>query len=66
MCSFFGPLTDSMKHNLSPWGTGSFGTFNLRGGPHSALGVDLGLEFGVSRFALRSGALRLGFEVLGS
>ena len=38
MCSFFGLFTDSMKHNLSPWGTGSFGEFNLRGGTHSALG----------------------------
>ena len=38
MCSFFGPRTDSMKHNLSPWGTGSIGKLNVRGGLHSELG----------------------------
>ena len=38
MCSFFGPRTDSMKHNLSPWGTGSIGKLSVRGGLHSELG----------------------------
>jgi hypothetical protein len=38
MCRFFGPRTDSMKHDLSPWGTGRIGKFNVRGGLHSELG----------------------------
>ena len=65
MCSFFGQRTDSMKHNLSSWGTGSIG--KLMFGVASTVNweMDLGLGFGGSNFALRSGALRLGFGVLG-
>ena len=38
MCRWFGPRTDSVKHNLSPWGTGRIGEFIVRGGLHSKLG----------------------------
>ena len=65
MCSFFGPFTDSMKHNLSG-GPAVLESSIFGVAPTVHWEMDLGLEFGVSRFALRGGALRLGFEVLGS
>ena len=65
MCSFFGPRTDSMKHNLSPWGTGSIGKLNVRGGLHSELGDGFRVRIWGIQICFEGGALRLGFGGLG-
>ena len=66
MCSFFGPRTDSMKHNAYPHG-GPAVLENSMFGVASTVNweMDLGLGFGVSLFGLRCGALGSGFGVLG-
>ena len=48
-----------MKHNLSPWGTSSFGKFNRRGGLHIELGVGFRVRIWGVQFCLKE----WGFEV---
>ena len=65
MCRLFGPRTDSVKHNLSPWGTGRIGKFIVRGGLHSELGEGFRVRIWGLPIGLGFRVLGLGFGVLG-